>query len=246
MDVEYIEFTFTGSSSVLEIILDKPFVIPPKRIAEIALKNVSFYNSVPNIDETNNSINITIPDEEYKEYKLATGAYEIDNINQALLEAVCYDYPMRRREIQENFKLSADEATGKAVFKFGKSGFGVKFDETGSLAHLLGFLPNQELKTRGNHCGVKLVQITNVSTIFFKFNLSAPNFVNNERSQTIYTAVLDSSPGHRWSRELSTLTYKRLIKDSFSYLRLWVTDAEHNNLNLRSEKVTVTLSLRIR
>ena len=246
MDVEYIEFTFTGTSSVLEIILDKPFIIPPKRIGEIALKNVSFYNSVPNIDENNNSILIKIPDEDFKEYKLATGAYEIDNINQALLEALSYDYPSRRREIQEHFKLSADEATGKSVFKFGKSGFGVKFNETGSLAVLLGFIPGTELKTRGNHYSINLVQITNVSTIFFKFNLSAPNYVNSERSQTIYTAVLDSSPGHRWSRELSTLTYKRLIKDTFSYLRLWITDSSHNNINLRSEKVTVTLSLRIR
>ena len=223
MDAEYVEFTFTGTSSILEITLDTPFTIPANKKAEVALKNVSFYNSIPNIDTGNNTINIRIPEEEYRQYTLSTGAYEVENLNEALLDKLCYNYPMRKREIRENFKLSPDEATGKAVFKFGKNGFGVKFDENGSLANLLGFLPNTEITLRGNHTGANLVQITKVSTLFFKFNLSEANFVNSERSQTIYTAVLDSSPGFRWSRELSTLTYKRLIKDSFSYLRVWIT-----------------------
>ena len=243
---EYVEFTFTGTTSILEIILEKPFIIPEKKTAEIGLKNVSFYNSVPNVSEKNNSINIRVPNEEYKLYKLDTGAYEIDSLNQAILDELSYIYPLRKHEIKENFKLTADEATGRSVFKFGKDGYSIKFDEKNSLAPLLGFIPGSEIINRGNHHSPNLVQITTISTLLFKFNLSEPNFVNNQRSQTIYSAVLDASPGHLWSRELSTITYKRLVKDKFSYLRLWITDSDHNYLELRNEKVTVTLSLKIK
>ena len=243
---EYVEFTFTGTSSTLEITLEKPFIIPEKKTAEIGLKNVSFYNSVPNVSKKNNLINIRVPNEDYKLYALDTGAYEIDSLNQAILDELSYVYPLRKHEIRENFKLSADEATGRSVFKFGKDGYSIKFDEKNSLAPLLGFKPGSEITNRGNHPGPSLVQITTISTLLFKFNLSEPNFVNNQRSQTIYSAVLDASPGHLWSRELSTITYKRLVKDSFSYLRLWITDDQDQDLELRSEKVTVTLSLRIR
>ena len=243
---EYVEFIFTGTSSILEITLEKPFIIPEKKTATIGLKNVSFYNSVPNVSTKNNSINIRVPNEDYRLYRLDTGAYEIDSLNQAILDELSYVYPLRKHEIKENFKLTADEATGRAVFKFGKDGYSIKFDEKNSLASLLGFIPGSEIFNRGNHHGPNLVQITTISTLLFKFNLSEANFVNNQRSQTIYSAVLDASPGHLWSRELSTITYKRLVKDSFSYLRLWITDSDHNYLELRSEKVTVTLSLKIK
>lgn len=155
-------------------------------------------------------------------------------------------YPMRKREIKENFSIKADDATGKSVIKINKNGYGVKFKELKSIATVLGFYPGSEVIDIGIHESPNIVQITKVSTLLFNTNISASNFVNEYKSPTIYTAVLDVSPGHRWSREVSQITYKKLITNSFSYLKVWIEDDGHQLLNLRNEKVVITLSIRIR
>ena len=167
-------------------------------------------------------------------------------MNHALLEQMYIKFPMRKREIKENFCIEADDATGKSIIKINKNGYAVKFNMTNSIATVLGFIPGSTIEDVGIHMSPKIVQITNVSTLLFNTNISSPNYVNGFRSPTIYTAVLDVSPGHRWSREISQITYKKIITDSFSYLKVWIEDDGHNLINLRNEKVVITLSIRIR
>ncbi len=79
LEEEIVEFTLTGTSAILEIVLPTPFQIYGHS-AEVGLKNVSFFNSVPNLQENNNIISVKISNADYVDYIFTPGAYEVRKI----------------------------------------------------------------------------------------------------------------------------------------------------------------------
>ena len=82
MEEEIVEFTLTGTSSTLEVVLETPFQIIAQS-AEVGLKNVSFYNSIPNLDTHNNCISIKLTNTEYQDYFFTPGAYEVSKTDKS-------------------------------------------------------------------------------------------------------------------------------------------------------------------
>ena len=245
-DLEIVEFTLVGHSSSLEVVLHSPFLVPKDAVGEIGLKCLSFYHSVPNIDESNNSIYVRISGEDWIGYTYQVGSFEIDEIADALMQFLYMTYPMRRHEIEDALKISGNVALGKTEIRISLDGYAVSFRGPNSIAPVLGFEVGAEIVKRGIHVSPKLVRITNVSTILCCCNIAEANFVNSEQVPCIYTTILNVSPGHRFRREIQQITYKRMTTGEFSILRFWITDSEGRLLNLRNERIAVTLSVRLR
>ena len=245
MVVESIDFILTARTSQLEIVLPQPFTIPEDCTAEIGLRNLCFYHSIPNVSRTNNSILLKIPGSGWEIFHFIPGCYEIDMLATALSDFLQFKFPEKRKIIEENFKLSADDATGKSVFTFKIDGFGVNFDTDNSIAELLGFTKNTKLFATGIHHSPNTVNISNVAYIIVNCNISAMNFMNDRKIPAIFTAVLDVAPGYRFFREQTNISYKLLNTTSFSHLLVWLSDEHHELLNLRGEEVVCTLTIRI-
>lgn len=240
-----IELILNGKGSDISIDFYEPIVIPTEKYeAKLGLKSFSTYNNIPNIEEgKNNSLKIRVPEHDYKVFKLDTGAYELRKISEQIVEWIKLKYP-KLEKVEENFKLSGNEATSKAEFIF-KGGYGVDFNVQSSMYDILGFDKDQRLEGTGRYVAKRIINIVTVRQIVFNCSLTESNFVNGRESPFLYNCGINVPVGFRLAREVSDISYKSLTTSQISHIRLWIVDQDGAPVNLRKDDLTVTLSLRL-
>ena len=86
-------------------------------------------------------------------FALATGAYELSIIGAQIVEWIKLQYP-KLEKVEENFKLSGNEATSKAELVF-KGDYGVDSEVQSSVHDILGFDKDQKIEgTRGDQANI--------------------------------------------------------------------------------------------
>ena len=240
-----IELILKGNGSDISIDFYEPIVIPTDEFeAKLGLKSFSTYNNIPNIEEgANNSLKIKVPGHEYKVFSLDTGAYELGMIGSQIVEWIKLTYP-KLDKVEDNFKLIGNEATSKAEFVL-KDGYGVDFSVQSSMYELLGFDKDQKIEGAERYVAKRIINIVNVTQLVFNCSLTESNFVNGQESPFLYNCGIDVPVGYRLFRELTDISYKRLTTSQISHIRLWIVDQDGAPVNLRKDKLTVTLSLRL-
>ena len=240
-----IELILNGNGSDISIDFYEPIVIPTEEFeAKLGLKSFSTYNNIPNIEEgANNSLKIKVPGHGYKVFSLDTGAYELGMIGSQIVEWIKLTYP-KLDKVEDNFKLIGNEATSKAEFVL-KDGYGVDFSVQSSMYELLGFDKDQKIEGAGRYVAKRIINIVNVTQLVFNCSLTESNFVNGQESPFLYNCGIDVPVGYRLFRELSDISYKSLTTSQISHIRLWIVDQDGAPVNLRKDKLTVTLSLRL-
>ena len=123
-----IELILNGKGSDISVDFYEPIVIPTEEYeAKLGLKSFSTYNNIPNVENgRNNSLKIKVPGHDYRVFTLDTGAYELSIISTKIVEWIKLTYP-KLEKVEENFKLTGNEATSKAEFVF-MGDYGVDFD----------------------------------------------------------------------------------------------------------------------
>ena len=242
---ETIEIIVKGKGSDISIDFYEPLNIPMEHFeAKLGVKSFSTYNSIPNVVEgKNNRIRIKVPGEKYKTFALETGAYELDLISTQIMEWMGVTFP-KLQDLEENFKILANYATSKADFIF-KGDYGVDFAVGGSMHELLGFDQNDKIEGTGRYSGKRVVNITNVTQLVFNCNITKCNYINGREMPFLYSCGINVPVGFRLCRELTDITYKGLNTDQISHIRIWVVNEEGESINLRSEDLNVTLSLKL-
>ena len=238
------EFILRGKGSTLQTEFLTPIYIKDEEIAEIGLKLFSFYNSIPNITENkNNCLQIAVPNHSWQTVSLQTGSYELASIERELVEWIKVRFPTLKN-VEQNFSLEPNDALGKAEFTF-LADYGFNMDTPYSIASVLGFDKKRKERGAGKYRGDTIANISQVSTILFNTNLSEMNYINGIHTPFLFNCTIDVANGYRLSRELSNITYKLVNTKQISTVRVWITDQEGRPINLRTEEVIVTLSLRI-
>ena len=241
-----IELILKGKGSDISIDFYEPIVIPTEEFeAKLGLKSFSTYNNIPNIEEgRNNSLKIKVPGHDYKVFSLDTGAYELFLIEKQIVEWIKLTYP-KLEKVDEDFKLSGNEATSKAEFIF-KDDYGVDFNVRSSMHQLLGFNKEDKIEGPGRYVPKKIINIVNVTQLVFNCSLTESNFVNGKESPFLYNCGINVPVGYRLFRELTDISYKSLTTSQISHIRLWIVDEDGAPVNLRNDDLTVTLSLRLK
>ena len=242
---EIIQFIVSGSGSDVETVLPAPLKIPDEAIvSEIGLRSFSMYNSIPNVDMTNRNLLFKVPSSNnWVKVAYPVGAYELKAVAEHLYEWVENRYPEIKKASDE-FEIQANEATSKCVVVFKKDGYGINFDTENSIGPLLGW-GSQKRQGRGIYPAPEIVNISTVSTILFNTNISQMNFINGVSQPYIFSCNVNVPPGFRLAREISEVVYKKLNTRSISSIRVWLTDSSGAAINIRGEKLTVSLSLRL-
>ena len=240
-----IELILNGIGSDISNDFYEPIVIPTEEYeAKLGLKSFSTYNNIPNVEEKrNNSLKIKVPGHEYKVFSLDTGAYELSMISMQIIEWIKLEYP-ELEKVEENFKLTGNEATSKAEFIF-KGDYGVDFNVQSSMHELLGFDKDLKIQGTGKYVAKRIINIVTVTQLVFNCSLTESNFVNGRESPFLYNCSVNVPVGYRLFRELSDISYKSLTTSQISHIRLWIVDQDGTPVNLRKDKFTVTLSLRL-
>ena len=240
-----IELILNGKGSDISVDFYEPIVIPTEEYeAKLGLKSFSTYNNIPNVEVgRNNSLKIKVPGHDYKVFTLDTGAYELSIISTQIVEWIKLTYP-KLEKVEENFKLTGNEATSKAEFVF-MGDYGVDFDVQSSMYDILGFDKDQKIVGTGRYVAKRIIDIVNVTQLVFNCSLTESNFVNGRESPFLYNCGINVPVGYRLFRELTDISYKSLTTSQISHIRLWIVDQKGALVNLRNDDLTVTLSLRL-
>ena len=241
-----IDIIVKGQGSDISCDFHDPIKIPVGEYeAKLGLKNFSTYNNIPNIVAgQNNKLKIRIPESlTWEVFSLPTGAYELSVIAVSIVEWIVMKYP-DLNDVDDKFKLVGNDATSKAVFIF-KDDYGIDFNVDGSMHKLLGFSKEDKFGGKGIHTGDNIVDITTVSQLVFNCNITSSNYINGSEIPFLYNCTVDVPAGYRLSRELMNISYKRLTTSQISHIRVWIVDQDGAPVNLRKDRLSVTLSLKL-
>lgn len=242
---DHLEIIVRGKGADIRSDFYEPIDIPHEtHVAKIGIKNFATFNNIPNVvEDKNNRCKIKVPGHDFRIFKLDTGAYELKVIAEQMVEWIGVTYP-KLDKVEENFKLSGNNATSKAEFLF-KDDYGIDFEVEGSMHDLLGFDKKDHFNGIGLHTGKRIVNITNVTQLIFNCNITTSNYINGQEMPFLYSCGINVPAGYRLTRELTDISYKNLTTSQISHIRIWIVDEHGALVNLRDDDLSVTLSLRL-
>lgn len=234
-------FTLTGRSSVLSANFYPPIELNATDRYGLALVGFYTYNSIFNIDESNNrfsykktekskSVNMIIP----------PGVYEIYEIEKAMLTAL----KESTKENEDNlFSLLANNNTLKCEIK---SKYIIDFTEEKSVGKMLGF-GRVLLKNGIKHESTFQVDIMKVRIIRVDSNITSGAYLNSNECHILFEFDIESEPGFKITKEPSNPIYLPLRPDGRQFLdniTLRILDDNGDLINFQKEKIIVKLELK--
>ena len=203
------------------------------RTYELALVNLETYYSFPNIDNTNNTFRFSDDKHKWTTVTIPIGCYEIYAINAEIIRQV----PSKSITIKPN------NNTLQSILTIADN-YSVDFTVPNCLASVLGF--EKKIYKGGIHTSERIVNILRVNSILVHSNIVTGSYLSGKQEPVIYNFFPDVSPGEKIIVTPINLIYSPVTVDVISTLHCWLTDQDHNALNLRGEQLTIRLHLRER
>lgn len=203
----------------------------------LALQNLSTYNSIPNIDSTNNVFKY-FNGKVWKTLTIGTGSYEIDELNAEIIRLMKIngDYDSVNDIPYITIEPNLSRLTSEIHLD---KGYKVDFNVANSLASVLGF---KKVIIDKPYTESKLpINIIDVNSILVHCDLVQSSFYNGKIGNIIYDFPITTSPGFRMVSTPTALRYHNIIIDTIGTMRVWLTDDKGERLDLRKELLTISL-----
>lgn len=216
--------SITGNSSILSTYY--PNTLQLNGEYECALLHFSTFNSIPNIDKSNNKYYYGSNDV----IEIPEGTYELQDI---------YDY--LKSEIKDaSIKLQCNNNTLKTAIYCSKD---VNFKKENSFSRLLGF-DKQVLKANKWHVSQHPVNILPTTVVRIECDIVSGSYINGEPSHIIHEFALNVPPGYRIVEIPKNAIYFPINRNSISCIHIRLLDINNRLINLRGEEVQLYLHLR--
>lgn len=232
--------SLTGTSSTLRSVLFPALRLEKDKLWEAALLDITTYNSIPNVTENvNNKIHYyktkdakTNKYSKLEEFSLSTGAYEIDDINEAIQNHMGKD----------NITIKGNNNTMKAEIK---SKFYIDFSQEHSIGGLLGFPKTTKvLEPNTNHAGNKTVTIMKVNSIDVTCNIIQGSYRDGENTHILHTFYPTVAPGFKIVEKPQNLVYLPLNTSFISDIVVNILDQDGNHIDFRQEPITIRIHIK--
>lgn len=234
-------FTLSGHSSELSSEFYPPIDLSTTSKYGLALLGFYTYNSIFNVDESNNCFGFSKSVEgPYDTIRIPPGAYEISIINNIIQDALKSTTKNKNDNI---FSLYANNNTLKCEIQ---STLHLNLNYPNSIAQLIGFekkIYEKNLK----HVSSLPVNSMKVRIIRVDCNITSGAYINSEASHTIFEFDIDVEPGYKLSKEPTNIIYLPVIPESRQFIdniTLRIVDDNGNLINFRGEKIIIKLELR--
>lgn len=196
---------------------------------ECGLIDFITYNSIPNIDKTNNLFHFG-----KRTIEIPTGSYEIDDINEYLNEVLKTNITKDRLSIKANNNTLSTEISGSERIDFTKER---------TIGSLLGFnkriLPMDVISYSDNP-----VNILKVNSIRIECSIVSGSFYNNKPTHTIYEFSPDVPPGYKINERSNNIIYLPVNVRQISTITIRIIDQNGDSINFRGETINIRLHLR--
>ena len=226
-------FTLTGKSSLLSVDYFPPIELNAGEQYEIGLLSFETYNSVPNVDESNNKFHF----DNGKEMVIPTGTYEVQDIRNYIQEKFT---KLSTKDKHYYIQLGTNNNTLQTILK---STVAVDFSKPNSIGKLLGFgdIVAQPGVIYQSH---NLVDVFKVNIIRIECNIATGSYVNGKQAHTVFQFFPAVPPGYKLVEIPNPIIYLPITARVISNITLRIVDQDDNLVDFREERVTVCLHLR--
>lgn len=219
--------TLYGTSSVLEEYFNPSIEL--KGDWEVALIDFNVYNSIPNVNETNNQLKIG-----GSIVKIPIGTYELEDLSDFIDAVAKVKHETHKVVIKGNTSTLKTEI---------KSTIELDFSCNNSIGSILGFgysliSPNKLYVSKYP------VKISTVDDIRIECDIASGSYVRNNPHHTIYGFIVDCPAGYRIVERPSNAIYYPVNTEELSYLCVRIVDQKGELVDFRGEHITVRINLR--
>ena len=230
--------TFNGKGGKIEKSFEPEISVASGCHYEIAFTSLETYFSIPNIDASNNLLQIT-NSKVWSEVKIETGCYGLVSLNTSISRKL--DVLDMTKAVQ----FEANYSTFKCIMNI-KKGFSVDFSKKESLSTVLGF--DKKVYKAGTSDksfeSERIVNIMKVNSILVHCDLVDGSYFNGRKAPIIYSFFPLAEPGDKIVEKPTEYIYLPISSDVIRRMSVWLTDQDLNPINLRDESLTIEFHLR--
>lgn len=223
-----ITLTFKGNDSTLTANFFPAIDLDPESEYFLGLIDFETYNSIPNIDNSNNvfryfnNINKTITFPE--------GSYEITDIEKYLQSIIG----------EHEITLKSNNNTLKCELW---CNYDIDFRTPTSIGPLLGF-SKKLLKAGRTHISDIPVNINRVNVVRVECDIVGSSYLNGKEIHTIYQFAPSTSPGYKIIEVPHNVIYLPIKTKRLDTITVRLLDQDGVPINFRKETITVRLHLK--
>lgn len=224
-------FTLNGKSSELKASIFPPIILSEDNNYEIGLVNFVSYNSIPNVDSSNNNFyygnneKLTLPD----------GCYDISDIK-SYIETHINDSKQENTAIS----LTVNRTTLRTEIKCDKE---VDFTKENNIGSILGF-DEVILNPDRRHIAKHPVNIFKVNAINVECNLVTNSYRNEKHHHILHVFFPKVEPGTKIIENPLNVIYLPINSRYISEIYVKITDQNGDLINFNEETVTIRLHLK--
>lgn len=218
-------FTLTGNTSVLSADF---YPAIPLQEGDYYLGLIDFeaFNSIPNVDETNNLFYYGT-----EKLEIPTGSYEVEDLEKFL----------RSKLGDRVISLAGNNNTLRCEIKCTHE---IDFTQANTIGPMLGF-SSKKLAANTLHESDLPVNIMRVETIIVECNIIHGAYINGAENHILYQCGIFTWPGYKIVEVPHNITYLRVIpRANIDNITLKFTDQNGRLINFRGENITVRLHLK--
>jgi hypothetical protein len=220
-------FTLTERKSELYSQIFPPILLDDGKY-EIGLLRLDTYNSIPNVDETNNAFHFGDGEVAY----IPKGTYEV--------KAVFRLMEMKVKEHHHTFAFETNLNTFKTAIKCSVE---IDFSKPNSIGPLLGF-HHRILSANIKHDSDVIVDIFRVNIIDVHCNISSGSYTNGIPSHSLYAFSTKVGPGFKIHEVPTDVIYLPVDVKQLDHIYLKIVDQDGNLIDFCEERITVRLHIR--
>lgn len=217
--------TITGHESMLE-----SYFHPTLNFAEQYECGLLFFSATNSVSNINTLNNLFIYGDDYKQFQIPTGAYDLYDIQDYLTKKLT--------DCEIDFK--ANNNTLKCSMLCSKT---VHFEKENSIGQLLGF-GKTKLEANKWHESKGLVNILPLSVIRIECDLINGSYINGLPSHIIHEFVPNVPPGHQYIEVPNNIIYFPINKYDIPSVTIKIVDESGNLIDFRKEQIQLRLHLR--
>lgn len=227
-------FAFDGPKSTLSANYFPPIELDEKCEYQIGLLSFETYNSIPNVDATNNKFHF----DNGKTLEIPIGSYEVKDIAQFLRMEL---KRLTTKEKQYHVDITINNNTMQTSIK---ATFPVDFTKPDSIGKLLGFKENTIIPAGKKVTTTGVVDIFNINAIRIECSIATGSYVNGVTAHTIHQFYPNVPAGYIMLEVPSPVIYLPITTHTIDSITLRVVDQNGRLVNFRGERISIRLHLK--